>query len=856
MEAHRNASEAARGVPELFVRHTEALRALAQALLRDRDQADDVVQDTWLAWLQSPPRERGQPTPWLRRVLRNRVINSRRSRARRETHERAAARPEQVDEHLSRERDDALRAVVNAVLALDEPAKEVVWQRYFENRSVEEIAGRLRLSVRAVYDRLTHAHETLRARLAGEFGSDERRSRALLLLAGRGGEGVAAAVGATAMFGAWLSTPGVLLAASASLVALVAWLAWRPAPEELALGDVRASRSVERSQRVEPAGEFESARNDAEIERTAVKPVGLPDEPAPRWESPAHEYELEIAVVDENDLPVSSRAVYAAPAGHTLNRIGETDETGVLVARFRAFTSSLELDIASSPKGMRRRVALASGRSALALLGGPFGFTFEVNGSKLKVARVSGTSASRVSATGELTLSPKWHDEVLAIVDATGWITFVEPWLAADSVFDASVEPVESVAAIDAGLASGFVANSFVGTSKLLEVVGVDEPHAEVSGQPVDPRAAADAPPAELTGRVLDANGEPVPRGNVFLRRAGEWMWRGLQTDEAGEYTVGELKPGDYELRSSGVPLGRASASFALAAGQRHAWTARLDAGLVFAGRLLDREGVPLANWVVELDAGPSRAHFDFAATDADGRFAISNVPEGFLRVLARPTWAAGKPAVLVHERIAASAHEVELRAPILASDLGATVRLDATLHDLRGVREAELRVLRTDSGQVAQAAITGMELDEHSTPGGRMTWFFALEQLLPGDYVLDLHVPARPPQRIGSLIVESGDSHELREPIVQPSAHLVLDARPSNVGGPNRVRLMLRGEHFELVSNAFDLAHGARIDVVPGEHELVSDQGLRRLAGFELTPGASVQLKADGALEPAQPQR
>jgi RNA polymerase sigma-70 factor (ECF subfamily) len=850
MEAHRNAGEAAHGVPELFVRHTEALRALAQALLRDRAQADDVVQDTWLAWLESPPRDLDQPTPWLKRVLRNRVINSRRARARREAHERAAARPERVDESPSRERDEALRAVVNAVLALDEPAKEVVWQRYFENRSVEEIAGRLRLSVRAVYDRLTQAHEKLRRELAGEFGSDERRARALLLLAGRGGEG-AAAIGTAALFGAWLSTPGVLLAASAALVALVAWLAWRPAPGELALSDARASLPAAQSEQVELlAGDIEGARDEAAVERTAVKPLRLPDEPAPRWESPAHEYEVEISVVDENDLPVSSSAVYAAPAGHTLNRIGETDEAGVLVARFRAFTSSLELDVASSPKGMRRRVALASGRSALAILGGPFGFTFEVSGSKFRTGRFSGMLSSRISSTGELTLSSKWDGEVSAIVDAVGWITFVEPWLA---VFDDSVEPIKS---IEPRLASGFVTSSFGETSKSLELVGVGEPHRKVSGNPVDPRAAVDAPPAELTGRVLDANGDPVPRSNVFVRRVGGAIWRGVQADDAGEYTASELKPGEYELRARGGELGRASASFALAAGQRHAWTPRLDAGLVFAGRLLDREGVPLANWIVRIDADPSRAHLDFAVTDADGRFAIANVPEGFLRVLARPEWAAGKPAVLVHERVTASSRELELRAPILASDRGATLRLDATLRDLRGVREAELRVLRADSGQVAHAAITGMELDEHGTPGGRMTWFFAAEQLLPGDYSLELHVPARLPRRIGALRVDTGGLHELHERIVEPSAHLVVDARPNDAGGPNRVRLVLRGEHFELVSSAFDIAHGARIDLVPGEHELVSDQGLRRLAGFELAPGATAHLKPDGALEPAQPQR
>jgi RNA polymerase sigma factor (sigma-70 family) len=843
MEAHRNAAPAPSGVPELFVRHTDALRALAQALLRDREQVDDVVQDTWLAWLESPPREIGQPTPWLKRVLRNRVINARRSRARRETYERAAARPEHVDENLSRERDEALRAVVNAVLALDEPAKEVVWQRYFENRSVEEIAGRLRLSVRAVYDRLTHAHAKLRRQLEGEFGGDERCARALLLLAGRGRDGIAATVATTTLLGAWLSAPGVLLAASAALVALVAWLAWRPAPDEVALAEAREAAPAALSQAVEPADDAATVSSEPEVQRAAVTSEVAVEAQPPSWARPGYEYELAVAAVDENDLPVAARALYAAPAGHTLNRIGETDDAGVLVARFRAFTSSLELDIASSPKGLRRRVRLSSGRSEVCLQAAQLGGTYMVSGTKIVTGRFTGKLSGKTGADVELKLTELAEKGVDPIVDHAGWITFVEPWLATDAEFGLQVQAPYQLELASVGR-----------RSRELEVFGS--------------RKSGDGALAELTGRLLDANGDPVPRGSVFVRRGRVGIWRGFEANDAGEYTASELEPGEYELRASGGVHGRALTTIAVSAGDRPFWEPRLDAGRLLEGRLLDRDGAPLADWVVQIDTAPSEdfavdaraaqvsAHFDTAATDAEGRFAIPNVPDSFLRVLARPAWAPGMPAALVHPRLGAASHELELRAPLSAGDRGAQLRVTASLTDLRGVREAELHVVRTDSGQAVRASLSGMVLDEHGTPGGRMEWIYALEKLLPGDYVLELHLPARLPQRIGALSVEPGGSHELVERVTELAARLVVDARPGKAGGPRHARLVLRGAEFELVSAPFDLAHGVQLEIVPGEHDLVSDDGLRRIAAFEASAGAVTRVKSDGSLEPPQPQR
>ena len=56
------------------------LRRLAASLVGDGAQADDLVQETWMAALRRPPRADGEPRPWLARVASNLARNARRDR--------------------------------------------------------------------------------------------------------------------------------------------------------------------------------------------------------------------------------------------------------------------------------------------------------------------------------------------------------------------------------------------------------------------------------------------------------------------------------------------------------------------------------------------------------------------------------------------------------------------------------------------------------------------------------------------------------------------------------------------------------------------------------------------------------
>lgn len=172
---------------ELLV-HADWVRRVAFELVGSAAAADDVVQATWVAALEHPPRERRNLRGWLRRVTRNQALQSWRKSSRRGEREREVARPEaqpSTDELV--ERAALQREVCGHVLALDEALREVVLLRFFEDQPPPAIAARLGLPLKTVHSRLARALEKLRARLDDEHG--QRRSWCLALAplaAGRG----------------------------------------------------------------------------------------------------------------------------------------------------------------------------------------------------------------------------------------------------------------------------------------------------------------------------------------------------------------------------------------------------------------------------------------------------------------------------------------------------------------------------------------------------------------------------------------------------------------------------------------------------------------------------------------------
>ncbi|MEM7168124.1 MAG: sigma-70 family RNA polymerase sigma factor [Planctomycetota bacterium] len=159
----------------------EWMRSLAFQMVFDDHQADDIVQDAAVAALRSERSEVESPRAWLSTVMRNLARRGHRSRSRRDSRERRAARPElQVDEDVV-ERAELHGLVTNEVLALEEPYRSTVLLRFFDGLKPSEIAERLDVPAATVRVRLRRALDRLRGRMDEAHG--QSRSAWCLLFA-------------------------------------------------------------------------------------------------------------------------------------------------------------------------------------------------------------------------------------------------------------------------------------------------------------------------------------------------------------------------------------------------------------------------------------------------------------------------------------------------------------------------------------------------------------------------------------------------------------------------------------------------------------------------------------------------
>jgi RNA polymerase sigma factor (sigma-70 family) len=151
------------------------LTRLSHHLVSDEDVASDLVQDTWVAALRSPPDASRPPRPWLAEVMRNALRRRRRDHERRSRREERAGQGEPVaspatDELLERMR--LQKIVAERVVALDEPFRTALLMRYYEGRSSADIARALAVPEGTVRWRLKEARDRLRTALDGLHGGE------------------------------------------------------------------------------------------------------------------------------------------------------------------------------------------------------------------------------------------------------------------------------------------------------------------------------------------------------------------------------------------------------------------------------------------------------------------------------------------------------------------------------------------------------------------------------------------------------------------------------------------------------------------------------------------------------------
>ncbi len=201
-----------------LLKHRAFVRAVARRLLSDPNLVDDVEQQTWMAALEKPPRDRQALGAWLGQVARRLSLRTLRDRARRRTRERRGpppSRPPSPDELA-----DTLawqQRVVAEVLALSPEHRAVILLRFYEDLPPRESARRLGIPVNTVRTRTRRAVEQLRRRL--DDGSGRTTWTAGLLPLLRRPLPVTGGL----LTGVVLMGTKVKLAAAALLIVLVAW---------------------------------------------------------------------------------------------------------------------------------------------------------------------------------------------------------------------------------------------------------------------------------------------------------------------------------------------------------------------------------------------------------------------------------------------------------------------------------------------------------------------------------------------------------------------------------------------------------------------------------------------------------
>jgi len=600
---------------EELLAHAGWVRALARKLVDDRDNADDAVQQTWLAALVRRP-STGRPLrPWLAHVLRTQIALRRRSRLHRREREAVAARPEPLPstEELVM-RTEAHERLVRAVRALREPYRSALVLHYYEGLSAAEIARRRGVPGATVRSQIHRGLELLRTDLDAEFG--DRRTWCLAL---------APLDAARASPPRLTAAPHPLVAKLAATALLAGGLVW------LALAR---------------PGEHASLAAGAPPARAAAGSLSLPSlasDPAPvepqrdRAPAQAGDGERVVRVVDEatgEPLPDFEVAV-RRPDGATL--LARTDAAG----RFRldgiAAEGTWEFALTGDPS-LHQRAPLVHGaplelhvpeeRRVLTaeildvVLAAKVGPTYMLDLGLPPGLRVTHLRA-HLRAAGPGHFDTRTWDMHTAAVRPPGdldaaWVRFaaIQPHLLRTS----------PPWMLEVSSADGFWSGS-------AEVSSIAGRHGKTLRVELAPRA-------RLRGNVRDALG-PVSKDVLLhlLRADGSPTHRKTDTDEHGGFFLTALEPGAY--RVSIETARHAPAEFALAL-EGGVETVR-DFDLVRAsiagaveGLLTSRSGRYRGSGIVVLASTGIDERLFFAAVkwqERDGRqvcaFSFEEVPGG-----------------------------------------------------------------------------------------------------------------------------------------------------------------------------------------------------------------------------------
>ena len=686
------------------------VRMLARTLLAE--EADDVVQQTWLHAMRSGGHGIAEPRSWLARIVHNVASNLRRSRRRREQNERdalAAPRPVPSSAELL-VREEGRRELVAAVDALPVDLRSVVLLRYFDGVPPRRIARQLDLPVTTVWNRLRRALLLLREQLDARHHGQRRAWLLPLIPFALGGPGTPVPVGDSppAKLGHDGITTGMPTKAKTAAAATLllagggAFLLW-----------TTAGRVTPPSPPTSAAG---AAENTSPAARTAATTAPASLEQATRTVASAATAGGSSLVVhvrhDDDGTAAPGVTVLVTP------RLGDqrvdavrqvTDANGD--ARFEQL-----------PAGRFHVVADRRGEAAAVDVDGK-------NAAELAY-RLAGITVQGVVVDRGGASVPHAMIELAPLADA-GVDTEVVASADADGRFVVRGVPCETFLG---ARAPGHASSQL----QLLQ---------HRPGDASDLRLQLGGPAGTVTGTVVDGGGKPVPRA---ILRIGAGATASLasvtgmppvpatvRTDEEGRFTAVGIPTGTFPVVARSAELAPWQGSCEVKANGTTTLRVRLAAGATVRGVVRDAAGAVAAGARVLVGEPVELASWDTTAS-VNGEYELRGLPAGTVVVVAK------------HERAGRARQSVALAA-------GASVRCELSLHSERELRG---RVVDDRGAAVAKARIECVV----DNPG---VWIQQTSTGADGSFV----VTACPPEKKLVVTVRGRGLEALRRAEVDPSA-------------------------------------------------------------------------------------
>ena len=602
--------------PDALAAHAAWMRRLALALTGGEAEADDLVQEAYIAALRRPPDPARPPRPWLAGVLRNAWRMRVRGERRRRTREAASPGgdpPASPDALLDRAMTQRLLA--DCVVTLEEPFRRTLLLRYFEGLSAQRIAEVEGIAPATVRWRLAEALERLRAAMDQRTGERERWMGALV-------------------FSSPLLRGAVVMKTKTKLAIAVALL--------LAAGGGTAVVVVlhQRSGSDDTMSAGAGRTNPLSAERMSA--------PERTSAPPPHDVRPLALISARAELDPAARQ--GSIEGRVVNWSSGEPVAGAEVAL--ALDEGAATTIATDGEGRFRYEPDRAGRVVIA----------------------------SITASGYLPFAPEWGHSPIELVARPGVrvkdvVVYLTPAIDYTGVVvDAAGAPVAGAKIRIIDLPAGeqeliAIPDRFTSDRKgefvfhapdeaLLEAraAGHGPGRARLDGKAQSSHrlvirlapagsAADQLGNARITGQVVGADGQPLPGALVRAEATGR---KGEEADlvaaaravtgDDGRFALDGLDAGLYALTATDGVRAPAHADVDVAAGQTGSARLVMAAGAVLRGKVVDSrgEGVPAFTVVVFRNEGLASVPLAIrTVVDRDGVFAVEGLEAGGYRVQA-----------------------------------------------------------------------------------------------------------------------------------------------------------------------------------------------------------------------------